>query len=221
MCSHYLQNSGKFADLMALSYVLAEHGAMNDEDDPDWYQSYLKRLRASLLISEPTVGKSTSPLQYQAAQQSKNNIEIVPTSIESGARLIRQAELMELHESQLNELFPALTEFWRQQKHYRSRSSIVLPQSMEFTAQQSSPTQLPDEHTESATKTFGQRAKKLARSARKRLLRNNQKRIDPRKSASKMSDDSVPNGDRKLFEQFLEEEALEQQMNMIHQQELK
>ena len=233
---------------MALAYELAEQGAMNEEDDPDWHKNYLKRLRATLMPSEQIVTRSTSPLLQATPPRTKREFGVgvgvggLPASSAYGARMIRHVERMDLNESQMSELFPALTEFWRHPQRHRSRSrsrssspakrtrdfdradNHQKPQGVREVTTPPPPARTPEapESVEQATKTFGQGAMILAHSARTQLLRQKQKRSAPRVSdPSKRSIGVGLDADRKSLEEILEEEVLEEQIEMIHQQELK
>ena len=235
---------------MALAYELAEQGAMNEEDDPDWHKNYLKRLRAALMPAEQIVARSTSPLLQATPPRAKREFGVgvgvggLPASSASGARMIRHVERMDLNESQMSELFPALTEFWRHQQRHRSLSRSRSPSPARRTRSRDraddqqkpqraqevttpplrSPTRSPEapEPVEQATKSFGQGAMILAHSARTQFLRQKQKHTAPRVSdPSKRSVGVGLDDDRKSLEQILEEEVLEEQIEMIRQQELK
>ena len=252
------------ADIMALAYELAEQGAMNEEDDPDWHKNYLKRLRAALMPAEH-VARSTSPLLQATPPRTKRELGVgmgaggsgvgvgvggLPASSASGARMIRHVERMDLNESQMGELFPALTEFWRHPQSHRSRSRTrshsrsrsqspakrtrdrdraddqQRPQRVQEVTSPPAPTRTSvapaPESVEQATRTFGQGAMILAHSARTQFLRQKQKRTTPRVSdPSKRSVGVGLDADRKSLEEILEEEVLEEQIEMIRQQELK
>lgn len=193
---------------------------MNEEDDPDWHWSYLKRLR-SLLSSGQTFSYSRSPLNSATSPEFKHETEAlaVPPSGVSGARMIRQAEHMELNEAQLREFFPTLTQFWRQQ-HQNFPGRKLSSRQTEFTRDPSK-IQTPDEPIKYAAKGYGDGAKRRTRSACRHLLQQKQKRKAPRAGSSKRLVCLEPADECRSLEQILEEEALNEQIETIRQQELK
>ena len=205
---------------MALAYELAEQGAMNEEEDADWHKNYLKRLRASLMPAEQTVSRSTSPFSH-AAPRYQPEVEVLPAaSTMSCARMITQVEHMELNEAQMSDIFPELTEFLRHLHRHqsdtfsqnRTDSQQKLP---EITASASS-TRTPREPIERATNTLS-----VAHSASMQLLRQKQKRMASRDSDSSTRSNAKGSNNRKLLDQILEGEDIEEQIEMIRQQELK
>ena len=204
---------------MALAYELAEQGAMNEEEDPDWHKNYLKRLRASLMPTEQKVSRSTSPFSHAALHYNKSEVEMRPAASRlSFARMINQVEH---DEAQMSDIFPERTEFLRHSYRHqsdtysqdRTDSQQLLP---ELTASASS-TRTPTEPVERAIKT----SSVAHYSAPMQLLRQKQKRTVRDSDSSKRLSAKVSNKDRKLLDQILEGEGLEEQIEMIRQQELK